>query len=374
MIAMAEPASQSAQAARAFGPGSVLGILGGGQLARMIALAAADYGIRCHIYAPEEDSPAFDVAAARTIAGYRDEAALTAFADAVDVVTLEFENVPVESVAFLERLLPVRPGSKALAVAQDRLAEKSLARSLGVMTAEFAAVNSRTELDAALSLIGCPAVLKTNRMGYDGKGQAKIMTPEDADAAFAAMDGQPAILEAFVPFQREVSVIAARRPDGAFAAFDVTENEHRDHILHRSIAPAHLPPALAARAVSATQAIADALDYAGVMAVEFFVLADDVLVNEIAPRVHNSGHWTSEGAETSQFHQHVRAVCGLPLGSTRALGQAMMLNLIGDEADGWASILAEPGSHLHLYGKLEARPGRKMGHVTRVVTPGGSEG
>jgi 5-(carboxyamino)imidazole ribonucleotide synthase len=336
----------------------------------MIALAAADYGIRCHIFAPEDDSPAFDVAAARTLADYRDEAALAAFAGAVDVVTLEFENVPVESVAFLERIAPVRPGSKALAVAQDRLAEKSLARSLGVMTAEFAAVNSRAGLDAALSRIGCPAVVKTNRMGYDGKGQAKIMTPADADAAYATMDGAPAILEAFVPFQREVSVIAARRADGAFAAFDVTQNEHRDHILHRSVAPAHLPPALAQRAVAATQAIADALDYAGVMAVEFFLLADDVLVNEIAPRVHNSGHWTSEGAETSQFHQHVRAVCGLPLGSTQARGDATMLNLIGDEAQDWASLLAQPGSHLHLYGKLEARPGRKMGHVTRIVPYG----
>jgi 5-(carboxyamino)imidazole ribonucleotide synthase len=365
---MAAAASLAAQDSRAFGPGSVLGILGGGQLARMIALAAADYGIRCHVFAPEEDSPAFDVAASRTIADYRDEAALAIFAGAVDVVTLEFENVPVESVAFLERLLPVRPGSRALAVAQDRLAEKSLARSLGVMTAEFAAVTDRAELDVALARIGCPAVLKTNRMGYDGKGQAKIMTARDSDAAFAAMEGQPAILEAFVPFLREVSVIAARRTDGAFAAFDVTQNEHRDHILHRSVAPAQLPPALAARAVSATQAIADALDYAGVMAVEFFVLDDDVLVNEIAPRVHNSGHWTSEGAETSQFHQHVRAVCGLPLGSTRTRGEATMLNLIGDEVGDWTSLLAQPGSHLHLYGKLEARPGRKMGHVTRVIT------
>jgi 5-(carboxyamino)imidazole ribonucleotide synthase len=364
---MRAAASLAAKIPRAFGPGAVLGILGGGQLARMIALAAADYGIRCHIFAPEHDSPAFDVTAFRTIAEYRDEKALAAFADAVNLVTLEFENVPVESVAFLERLRPVRPGSKALAVAQDRLAEKSLARSLGVMTAEFASVSSRADLDAALSRIGCPAVLKTNRMGYDGKGQAKIMSPGDADAAFAAMEEQPAILEAFVPFLREVSVVAARRADGAFAAFDVTENEHRDHILHRSVAPAHLPPTLAQRAVSATQAIADALDYVGVMAVEFFVLTDDVLVNEIAPRVHNSGHWTSEGAETSQFHQHVRAVCGLPLGSTRARGEATMLNLIGDETEDWASLLAEPGSHLHLYGKLEARPGRKMGHVTRVA-------
>jgi 5-(carboxyamino)imidazole ribonucleotide synthase len=353
-----------------FGPGARLGILGGGQLGRMIALAAADYGISCHVFAPEQDSPAFDVCAARTCASYRDEEALAAFAAAVDVVTFEFENVPVESVDFLEARVPVRPGAKALAVAQDRLAEKTLARRLGAMTAKFAAVDDAATLQAAIGTIGLPAILKTTRMGYDGKGQARVTAPEDAGAALAAMNGHPAILEAFVPFEREVSVIAARGGDGAFAAYDVTENEHRDHILHRSRAPADLPVALMARAVEATRAIADALAYVGVLAVEFFVVDGDVLVNEIAPRVHNSGHWTSEGAETSQFHQHVRAVCGLPLGSARARGQATMLNLIGAEAEEWLALLGEPGSHLHLYGKGEARPGRKMGHVTRVTTTG----
>jgi 5-(carboxyamino)imidazole ribonucleotide synthase len=350
-----------------FGPGSRLGILGGGQLGRMIALAAADYGIACHVFAPEEDSPAFDVCAARTIADYRDEAALAGFAAAVDVVTLEFENVPVESLVFLEAHVPVRPGAKALAVAQDRLSEKSLARSLGAMTAEFAAVNDRASLDTAIARIGLPAVLKTTRLGYDGKGQAKIMAQGDVARALAEMNGQPAILEAFVPFEREISVIAARGSDGHFAAFDVTENEHHDHILHRSVAPADLPEALVARAVDATRAIATALDYVGVLAVEFFVIDGDVLVNEIAPRVHNSGHWTSEGAETSQFHQHVRAVCGLTLGSAKARGQATMLNLVGDEANHWEKLLAEPGSHLHLYGKGTPRPGRKMGHITRIT-------
>ncbi len=353
-----------------FGPGTRLGILGGGQLGRMIALAAADYGISCHIFAPEADSPAFTVAAAHTIADYRDEAALRRFAADVDVITFEFENVPVESVAFLETLKPVRPGAKALAVAQDRLSEKSLARAQGLMTAEFAAIDTQADLAAALGRIGCPAVLKTTRMGYDGKGQAKIMTPADADAAFAAMRGQPAILEAFVRFEREVSVVAARGIDGAFAAFDVTENEHRDHILHRSVAPADVSATIAGRAIAATEKLADALDYVGVMAVEFFVAGGQVLVNEIAPRVHNSGHWTSEGAETSQFHQHVRAVCGLPLGSARSRGRAVMHNLIGEEADRWAQLLAEPGAHLHLYGKGEARPGRKMGHVTRITGRG----
>ncbi|MGL4728250.1 MAG: 5-(carboxyamino)imidazole ribonucleotide synthase, partial [Bosea sp. (in: a-proteobacteria)] len=255
----------------------------------------------------------------------------------------------------------------ALAVAQDRLAEKSLARSLGAMTAEFAAVTDHASLDAAIARIGLPAVLKTTRMGYDGKGQAKIMAQADVAGALAAMHGQQAILEALIPFEREVSVIAARGADGQFAAFDVTENEHRDHILHRSVAPADLPEALVARAVDATRAIANALEYVGVLAVEFFVVDGDVLVNEIAPRVHNSGHWTSEGAETSQFHQHVRAVCGLPLGSARARGHATMLNLVGDEANDWEKLLHEPGTHLHLYGKGQPRPGRKMGHITRIT-------
>jgi 5-(carboxyamino)imidazole ribonucleotide synthase len=353
-------------------PGRIVGILGGGQLGRMLALAAARLGLNCHIYAPESDSPAFQVSAARTVAAYADDAALRAFAASVDVVTFEFENVPVETVRFLETLVPVRPGSKALGVAQDRIREKQLARGLGAMTADFGSVNSRGDLDARLAEIGLPAVLKTTRFGYDGKGQVKIMSAADADLAYAAMKGQPAILEGFVRFSSEVSVVAARGLDGAFRAFDVTENEHRNHILHRSVAPAPLTRSLSAQAVAITRSIADALEYVGVLGVEFFVVPGPrsaaVYVNEIAPRVHNSGHWTMDGSETDQFEQHIRAICGWPLGSTRRLAPAAeMINLIGDDVAGWSKLLTRDGSHLHLYGKAEARPGRKMGHVNRLL-------
>ncbi len=353
-------------------PGAVIGILGGGQLGRMLAQAAAALGFRTHIFAPEADSPAFEVTSARTIAAYADETALARFADAVDVVTYEFENVPVEAVRFLEARVPVRPGSKSLAVAQDRLAEKRLARDLGAMTAEFAAVDSRGDLAEAIARMGLPAVLKTVRFGYDGKGQAKIRSHDEADEAHAAMRGQPAILESFVAFTAEVSVVAARGQDGAFAPFAVTLNEHRNHILYRSLAPAGLGDAVAARATGIARAIADALDYVGVLGVEFFVVGagedQTVLVNEIAPRVHNSGHWTMDGAVTSQFEQHVRAVAGWPLGSARMIAPAAeMINLIGTEADGWATIARDGEAKLHLYGKTETRPGRKMGHVNRLL-------
>ncbi len=358
-------------------PGATIGILGGGQLGRMLALSAAQSGLNCHIFAPEADSPAFGVAARHTCAGYDDEVALARFADAVDVVTYEFENVPVSTVRFLEARVPVRPGSKALGVAQDRLAEKQLARSLKATTPAFASVTSHAELVAALAVIGLPAVLKTTRLGYDGKGQAKLTTMEGSEAAWQAMRGQPAILEAFVAFRCEVSVVAARGLDGSFKAFDVTENEHRHHILHKSVVPATLATPSADQAVATTRRIAEALDYVGVLGVEFFVCAKDghetLIVNEIAPRVHNSGHWTMDGAVTSQFEQHIRAVAGWPLGSPALLGAgAEMLNLIGDEAADWQGILADPSARLHLYGKAEARPGRKMGHVNRLRTEPGS--
>jgi 5-(carboxyamino)imidazole ribonucleotide synthase len=355
-------------------PGDCIGILGGGQLGRMLALAAARLGLTCHIFAPEADSPAFQISAAQTIADYRDEAALAAFAKTVDAVTFEFENVPVEAVIFLETLLPVRPGSKALAVAQDRLREKALARTIGAMTVDFSAVNNRTDLDARIAEIGLPAVLKTNRLGYDGKGQAKILSIADVNAAYSAMRGQPAILEGFAQFQSEVSVIAARGIDGAFRAFDVTENEHRNHILHRSLAPARLKPAAAADAIDITRRLAEALEYVGVLAVEFFALdfarREVLYVNEIAPRVHNSGHWTQNGALTDQFEQHIRAVAGWPLGATNRIAPGVeMINLIGAAADQWQQHLVTPGTHLHLYGKAEARAGRKMGHVNRLLKP-----
>ena len=355
-------------------PGSTVGILGGGQLGRMLAMAAARLGLKSHIYAPEADSPAFDVAAARTIAAYEDEAQLAAFADTIDVATYEFENIPVATVEFLSKRIPVRPGAKALACAQDRINEKTLARQLGAMTAEFAPIDSLETLIKTLDGgFAVPAVLKTRRFGYDGKGQAKILKRGDAEAAWAAMRGQPSILESFVNFRAEVSIVAARAIDGSFKAFDVTENEHRDHILHRSVAPARLAADVAAEAIVTAQKFAERLDYIGVLAIEFFVVPengrDRLYFSEMAPRVHNSGHWTMDGAVTSQFEQHIRAVAGWPLGSTQLKAPgAEMINLIGDDILAWPQIAGDAGAFLHHYGKKEARPGRKMGHVNRLLT------
>jgi 5-(carboxyamino)imidazole ribonucleotide synthase len=354
-------------------PGSTIGILGGGQLGRMLALAAARLGLKSHIYAPEADSPAFDVAAARTVAAYEDEAALIAFAKAIDVATYEFENVPAKTVEFIDKIVPVRPGAKALACAQDRINEKTLARQLGAMTADFAQIDSAEELKSCIDDgFALPAVLKTRRMGYDGKGQAKLLDKADVKGAWSLMKDQPSILESFVTFEREVSVVAARAIDGEFSAFPVTENEHRNHILHRSIAPARLSTAAADNAVRIAQKFAGALDYVGVFAIEFFVVNEDgkeiLYVNEMAPRVHNSGHWTEDGCDTSQFEQHIRAIAGWPLGSTRMTAPcAEMINLIGDDILAWQKIAKEPGAYLHHYGKEEARPGRKMGHVNRRI-------
>jgi 5-(carboxyamino)imidazole ribonucleotide synthase len=351
-------------------PGAVLGILGGGQLARMIALAAADLGIRTHVFAPDADSPAFDVAARHTIGEYEDEAALARFADSVDVVTYEFENVPHATAAFLAARTPLHPGARALAVTQDRLSEKSFVAGLGLAVAPFVQVDSLADLERAVAKLGRPSILKTRRFGYDGKGQVKITAETDLAEAYEVIGHFPAILEGYVAFSREVSVVAARGTDGSFAAFDVCENEHRDHILAFTRIPANLGAGATNMAIEAARRIGEALGYIGVLAVEMFVVGDgaqeSVIVNEVAPRVHNSGHWTSEGAETSQFHQHVRAVCGFPLGSTQRRGTVEMENLIGDAALRWRVLLAEPGAHLHLYGKRDARPGRKMGHVTRV--------
>jgi 5-(carboxyamino)imidazole ribonucleotide synthase len=354
-------------------PGDTIGILGGGQLGRMIALAAARLGFRCHIYAPESESPAFDVAARHTTAAYDDETALRQFSAAVHCVTYEFENVPARTVEILSGRVPVRPGARALAVCQDRVLEKQLARDLGAMTADFAGVDSEDELKTRLEQIGLPSILKTRRFGYDGKGQVVIRAPEEAPAAWAAVQGAPSILESFVPFRREVSVVAARALDGTVKAFPVTENEHREQILRRSVAPASVHPATARAAIDIAGRIGAALDYVGVFAVEFFVVGEGVeetlYVNEIAPRVHNSGHWTLDGSDTSQFEQHVRAVAGLPLGSAAIRAPHVeMVNLIGLESERWLALMAEPGAQLHLYGKGEPRPGRKMGHVTRLLT------
>ena len=348
-------------------PGSTIGILGGGQLARMLSLAAANLGLKCHIFAPEKDSPAFQVSAAQTIAAYDDEKELSEFAKAVDAVTYEFENVPAATVEFLERLTIVRPGSKALAVAQDRMAEKSLARELGAMTAAFAPVLTMTDLQSAVVATGLPAILKTTRMGYDGKGQAKINTEADLAPAFAAMKGQPAILESFVRFKSEFSVVCARAADGGFAAFDIAENIHRNQILYTSTVPAQIDHDLTEEAIYVAGRICDTLDYVGVMGVEFFLGDGVIYVNEIAPRVHNSGHWTMNACLISQFEQHIRAVAGWPLGATTRHSDVVMTNLLGDEADAWAALASEDGTAIHLYGKAESRPGRKMGHINRIT-------
>ena len=349
-------------------PGQTIGILGGGQLGRMLAMAAARLGLKCHIYAPEPDSPAFDVAACHTIAAYDDEAALAIFARSVAVITYEFENVPAATAAFLTRLCPVFPDACALQTAQDRLTEKDFLRGLGIATAPYAPVDDAATLARAVATIGFPAILKTRRMGYDGKGQALLRKAADLDAAYASLGGQPAVLEGFVQFEREVSVIAARGRGGEFRAYDICENIHENHILAQTLVPAHLDAATQHEAEELARRICVALDYAGVIGVEMFAAANGALtVNEIAPRVHNSGHWTLDGAVTSQFEQHIRAICGWPLGSTGRHGRIEMRNLVGQQADGWAELAGETGAALHLYGKGESRPGRKMGHMTKVL-------
>lgn len=352
-------------------PGGTIGILGGGQLGRMLAMAAAELGFKCHIYCPDTEVPAADVAAALTRAPYEDATTLAAFADSVDVVTYEFENVPAETARILAEHAPVRPGPLALATAQDRLTEKNFLAAQGIPTAPFADVASAGDLAAALERIGTPAILKTRRFGYDGKGQAKIARAEEATAARDAIGRMPAILEGFVPFEREISVVVARGIDGATAAYDPVENIHKDHILDRSYAPAALDAALADAARTIAARIVSALDYVGVMGVEMFLLpagtaTPRLVVNEIAPRVHNSGHWTMDACAVGQFEQHVRAICGWPLGAPARHSDAVMTNLIGADAAAWATLAAEPGAKLHLYGKAEARPGRKMGHVNRL--------
>lgn len=346
-----------------YAPGSTIGILGGGQLGRMIALAAARLGYRCHIFTPETDSPAAQVSAACTVAAYDDRAALTAFAQAVDVVTLEFENVPVETLEFLAQTVPVRPGARALAVAQDRVTEKTFFNTF-TETAPWRAVDSEADLVAAVAALGTPAILKTTRLGYDGKGQARIDAGTDLAEAWASIGRAPAILEGFVTFEREISVIVARAPDGTEEAYCPVQNEHRHHILDTTTAPAPIPDAVAEVAMDIARRAAADLDLVGLLAVEMFVTADGrVLVNEMAPRPHNSGHWTMDACYTDQFEQLVRAVCGLPLGSPQHRCGAVMRNLLGDDAHDWQAILSNSKARLHLYGKAEARPGRKMGHV-----------
>ena len=348
-------------------PGSTIGILGGGQLGRMLAVAASRLGLRSHIYDPSPAPPAGDVAHRLTTAGWDDIGSLTAFAKAVDVVTYEFENIPTAALDVIEALRDVRPNRRALATSQDRLAEKAFLTGIGLLTAPYAAVSSMADLDAALARIGTPAILKTTRLGYDGKGQARLTVPADAGAALATMAGADAVLEGFVAFDREVSVIAARGLRGEIAAYDPGENVHRDGILRSTTVPARLSVAQTGDAVLIAAKILHALDYVGVLGVELFVTANGLIVNEIAPRVHNSGHWTQNGCAVDQFEQHIRAVAGWPLGDGSRAADVVMENLIGDDIARVPGLAREPGAALHLYGKPEARAGRKMGHVNRVT-------
>ena len=355
-------------------PGATIGILGGGQLGRMLAMAAAPLGYRCHVYSPEAGGPAAQVSAAETVAAYDDRAALDAFGAAVDVVTTEFENVPAAALERLADRVPVRPGARSLQVAQNRITEKDFVRGLGLETTLYAPVEEDTDADEADSLVGRPAILKTQTLGYDGKGQVVLAPGDDLLGAWlGTLGSRPAILEAFAPIEREISVIVARAPGGRVASYDPVENRHVNGILDVTLAPAQIAPALAASAREAAERIVHALEHVGVLCVELFVTVDGrLLVNEIAPRVHNSGHWTIEGCETSQFAQHIRAVCGLPLGATARRANAAMKNLIGADVEHWRALAADPAAHVHLYGKAETRAGRKMGHVTWLSPLGAS--
>ena len=347
--------------------GATIGILGGGQLGRMLSVAASRLGFKTHIFEPGANPPAADVAHAVTTAPYEDEAALRAFASAVDVITYEFENIPTAALDLLETLRPIRPGREALRISQDRLTEKAFLQNLGLKVAPFADIPDAAALSEAMKTIGAPSILKTRRFGYDGKGQARIMDVADADKAFADMAGAPAILEGFVDFSHEVSVIAARSPDGDVACFDPGENVHRDGILHTTTIPAKLSASQRTDAILMAANILNRLDYVGVLGVELFVTSAGLIVNEIAPRVHNSGHWTQNGCAVDQFEQHIRAVVGWPLGDGKRHSDVVMENLIGDDMDRVDALAREPNTALHLYGKAEVKAGRKMGHVNRVV-------
>ena len=344
---------------------TTIGILGGGQLGRMLSVAASRLGLKTHIFEPGANPPAAHVADAVTTASYDDRAALTAFAQSVDVITYEFENIPTSALDLLETLRPIHPGRQALATSQDRLVEKNFLQSLGLQTAPFATVDNTADLDAAIAQIGTPAIMKTRTMGYDGKGQARIMSQGDAAQALADMAGAPAILEGFVNFSHEVSIIGARSADGAVACFDPGENVHVDGILRTTTVPAKLTPSQRTDAVLIAARILNKLDYVGVMGVELFVTPQGLIVNEIAPRVHNSGHWTQNGCTIDQFEQHIRAVAGWPLGDGSRHSDVVMENLIGDDMDRLPE-LAKTTAALHLYGKADVKTGRKMGHVNHI--------
>ncbi|WP_289084804.1 5-(carboxyamino)imidazole ribonucleotide synthase [uncultured Sulfitobacter sp.] len=349
--------------------GATIGILGGGQLGRMLAVAAARLGFRTHIFEPGANPPAGDVAHTLTTAGYDDVDALTAFAKSVDIVTFEFENIPTDALDVIENITPIRPNREALRTSQDRLVEKQFLEGLGLTVAPFADIANAADLEAAMTTIGAPSILKTRRFGYDGKGQSRLRSADDAAGALADMAGNPAVLEGFVNFTAEVSVIAARSPSGEVACFDPGENVHRDGILHTTTVPARLSAAQRMDAVLLAAKILNALDYVGVLGVELFVTPQGFTVNEIAPRVHNSGHWTQNGCAVDQFEQHIRAVAGWPLGDGSRYADVVMENLIGDDMDRVPELAKQRDTALHLYGKADVKPGRKMGHVNIVKRP-----
>ena len=349
--------------------GATIGILGGGQLGRMLSVAAARLGFRTHIFEPGANPPAGDVAHALTTAGYDDVDALTAFAKSVDIVTFEFENIPTDALDVIENITLIRPNREALRTSQDRLVEKQFLEGLGLTVAPFADIANAADLEAAMTTIGAPSILKTRRFGYDGKGQSRLRSADDAAGALADMAGNPAVLEGFVNFTAEVSVIAARSPSGEVACFDPGENVHRDGILHTTTVPARLSAAQRMDAVLLAAKILNALDYVGVLGVELFVTPQGFIVNEIAPRVHNSGHWTQNGCAVDQFEQHIRAVAGWPLGDGSRYADVVMENLIGDDMDRVPELAKQRDTALHLYGKADVKPGRKMGHVNIVKRP-----
>lgn len=349
-------------------PGKTIGILGGGQLGRMGAQAATDMGYRVHIFAPEKDSPAFEIASAYTIGDYSDETALSHFAQQVDVVTCEFENVPSSCLEHLSRFIPVRPGASVFSICQHRIREKDFLSSIGVPVAPYRSVTTKKELTQAIAAIGVPSILKTVSFGYDGKGQARIGHDIDIDMVWNKLGNHPSILEGFIDFKKEISVIVARNPNGTIAHYEPAENQHQNHILHTSFVPARITENVLLKAEAIAKHIALEMQLEGLLAVEMFVTKDDeVLVNELAPRPHNSGHWSMDAAITSQFEQLIRAICNLPLGATDRLCDASMINLLGDDIAQWSQYLSEPKTKLHLYGKNEARAGRKMGHITRLM-------
>jgi 5-(carboxyamino)imidazole ribonucleotide synthase len=350
--------------------GSTIGIIGGGQLGRMLAMAAARLGYRTVILEPQEDCPAAQVANEHIIASYDNPDALEQLAELCDVITYEFENVPVDSAETLSEIKPVYPSPEALKVSQDRLVEKRFLNKAGIQTAQWLSVENEGDLEAALLAFGGKGILKTRRFGYDGKGQVRFSADkqEDAKNGFSAIGSVPSILEALIEFVCEISVIAARDEAGNIKVYDIAENVHKDGILATSTVPVSVSSTIAGLAADAARKLLEGLDYVGVVGMEFFVLANGTLLaNEFAPRVHNSGHWTEAACATSQFEQHIRAITGLPLGDTRRHSDCVMENLIGGDIDRVAEILKEPGAVLHLYGKGEARPGRKMGHVTRIT-------